>query len=121
MLRFGMVTQAAASVPCLPDDVLPPGSSEDCDTPGRGKWPAPGTRWQELSKSECFGLLTQEHLGQVAFVDDPRNRAAGPHLASRQLAPIPRTPGPASASARPGPKGQASQDLRAWRATGMSA
>jgi len=27
-------------------------------------------RWQELTKSECFDLLAQEHLGRVAFVDD---------------------------------------------------
>ena len=27
-------------------------------------------RWQELSKSECFQLLAQEHLGRVAVVDD---------------------------------------------------
>lgn len=27
-------------------------------------------RWQELSKSECFGLLAREHLGRVAVVDD---------------------------------------------------
>ena len=26
--------------------------------------------WQELSKSECFGLLAREHLGRVAVVDD---------------------------------------------------
>ena len=27
-------------------------------------------RWQELSRSECFELLGQEHLGRVAVVDD---------------------------------------------------
>jgi uncharacterized protein len=27
-------------------------------------------RWQELTKSECFELLAQEHLGRVAVVDD---------------------------------------------------
>lgn len=27
-------------------------------------------RWQELTKSECFGLLAREHLGRVAVVDD---------------------------------------------------
>ena len=27
-------------------------------------------RWQELTKSECFGLLAREQLGRVAFVDD---------------------------------------------------
>ena len=32
--------------------------------------PASRVRWQELSKSECFGLLAQEHVGRVAFVDD---------------------------------------------------
>jgi len=26
--------------------------------------------WQELTKSECFGLLSREHLGRVAVVDD---------------------------------------------------
>jgi nitroimidazol reductase NimA-like FMN-containing flavoprotein (pyridoxamine 5'-phosphate oxidase superfamily) len=26
--------------------------------------------WRELSKSECFALLAQEHLGRVAVVDD---------------------------------------------------
>jgi nitroimidazol reductase NimA-like FMN-containing flavoprotein (pyridoxamine 5'-phosphate oxidase superfamily) len=35
-----------------------------------GESPASGAYWQELSKSECFGLLAQEHLGRVAFVDD---------------------------------------------------
>jgi uncharacterized protein len=34
------------------------------DEPGRQ------ARWQELSKSECFELLAQEHLGRVAVVDD---------------------------------------------------
>jgi len=32
--------------------------------------PASRVRWQELSKSECFGLLAQERVGRVAFVDD---------------------------------------------------
>jgi uncharacterized protein len=27
-------------------------------------------RWQELTKSECFELLSREHLGRVAVVDD---------------------------------------------------
>ena len=27
-------------------------------------------RWQELTRSECFELLAQEHLGRVAVVDD---------------------------------------------------
>jgi uncharacterized protein len=27
-------------------------------------------RWQELTKSECFGLLAREHLGRVAAIDD---------------------------------------------------
>jgi uncharacterized protein len=27
-------------------------------------------RWQELTKSECFGLLARERLGRVASVDD---------------------------------------------------
>ena len=31
--------------------------------------PRPG-RWQELTKSECFELLANEHLGRVAVVDD---------------------------------------------------
>ena len=35
-----------------------------------GESPASRACWQELSKSECFGLLAQEHLGRVAFVDD---------------------------------------------------
>ena len=35
-----------------------------------GESPASGACWQELSKSECFGLLAHEHLGRVAFVDD---------------------------------------------------
>jgi nitroimidazol reductase NimA-like FMN-containing flavoprotein (pyridoxamine 5'-phosphate oxidase superfamily) len=34
------------------------------------KLPASRVRWQELSKSECFGLLAQERVGRVAFVDD---------------------------------------------------
>ena len=32
--------------------------------------PASGVGWQELSRSECFGLLAREHVGRVAFVDD---------------------------------------------------
>jgi nitroimidazol reductase NimA-like FMN-containing flavoprotein (pyridoxamine 5'-phosphate oxidase superfamily) len=35
-----------------------------------GESPASRACWQELSKSECFGLLAREHLGRVAFVDD---------------------------------------------------
>ena len=35
-----------------------------------GESPASRACWQELSKSECFGLLAHEHLGRVAFVDD---------------------------------------------------
>ena len=31
--------------------------------------PRPG-RWQELTKTECFELLANEHLGRVAVVDD---------------------------------------------------
>ena len=27
-------------------------------------------RWQELTKQECFGLLTGQHLGRVVLVDD---------------------------------------------------
>jgi nitroimidazol reductase NimA-like FMN-containing flavoprotein (pyridoxamine 5'-phosphate oxidase superfamily) len=34
-----------------------------------GESPASRACWQELSKSECFGLLAHEHLGRVAFVD----------------------------------------------------
>jgi nitroimidazol reductase NimA-like FMN-containing flavoprotein (pyridoxamine 5'-phosphate oxidase superfamily) len=32
--------------------------------------PGRQVRWQELTKSECFELLAQEHLGRVAVVDD---------------------------------------------------
>ena len=32
--------------------------------------PGRRVRWQELTKSECFELLAQEHLGRVAVVDD---------------------------------------------------
>jgi len=35
-----------------------------------GERPGRQVRWQELSKSECFQLLAQEHLGRVAVVDD---------------------------------------------------
>ena len=35
-----------------------------------GESPASGVRWQELSKSECFGLLAKGRVGRVAFVDD---------------------------------------------------
>jgi uncharacterized protein len=38
--------------------------------PVMGERPAPGARWQELSKSECFALLAQERLGRVAVIDD---------------------------------------------------
>jgi uncharacterized protein len=34
------------------------------DEPGRQ------SRWQELSKSQCFELLARERLGRVAVVDD---------------------------------------------------
>jgi nitroimidazol reductase NimA-like FMN-containing flavoprotein (pyridoxamine 5'-phosphate oxidase superfamily) len=30
----------------------------------------PRVRWQELTKSECFELLANEHLGRLAVVDD---------------------------------------------------
>ena len=32
--------------------------------------PGRQVRWQELTKSECFELLSREHLGRVAVVDD---------------------------------------------------
>ncbi len=32
--------------------------------------PGRQVRWQELTKSECFELLAQQHLGRVAVVDD---------------------------------------------------
>ena len=32
--------------------------------------PARQVRWQELTKSECFALLSGERLGRVAVVDD---------------------------------------------------
>ena len=32
--------------------------------------PGHPARWEELTKGECFRLLTQEHLGRVAAVDD---------------------------------------------------
>jgi nitroimidazol reductase NimA-like FMN-containing flavoprotein (pyridoxamine 5'-phosphate oxidase superfamily) len=35
-----------------------------------GEVPGSGVGWQELSKSECFGLLARERVGRVAFVDD---------------------------------------------------
>jgi uncharacterized protein len=35
-----------------------------------GEVPASGAGWQELSKSECFGLLAGERVGRVAFVDE---------------------------------------------------
>lgn len=35
-----------------------------------GELPASGAGWQELSKSECFGLLAKGRVGRVAFVDD---------------------------------------------------
>jgi nitroimidazol reductase NimA-like FMN-containing flavoprotein (pyridoxamine 5'-phosphate oxidase superfamily) len=28
------------------------------------------TGWQELTRSECFGLLAEQHLGRVVLVDD---------------------------------------------------
>jgi uncharacterized protein len=34
------------------------------------KGPGRQVRWQELTKSECFELLAQQHLGRVAVVDD---------------------------------------------------
>jgi uncharacterized protein len=37
----------------------------DMDNRGRRQ-----VRWQELTKCECFGLLTREQLGRVMFVDD---------------------------------------------------
>ncbi len=44
-----------------------------------GRWYYAGTEevrvvsevsWQELTKSECFGLLAGQHLGRVVLVDD---------------------------------------------------
>jgi nitroimidazol reductase NimA-like FMN-containing flavoprotein (pyridoxamine 5'-phosphate oxidase superfamily) len=35
-----------------------------------GESPASRACWQELSQSECFGLLAKQHLRRVAFVDD---------------------------------------------------
>ena len=35
-----------------------------------GQVPASGVGWQELPKSECFGLLARERVGRVVFVDD---------------------------------------------------
>jgi uncharacterized protein len=35
-----------------------------------GELPASAAGWQELSKSECFGLLAEGRVGRVAFVDD---------------------------------------------------
>jgi nitroimidazol reductase NimA-like FMN-containing flavoprotein (pyridoxamine 5'-phosphate oxidase superfamily) len=32
--------------------------------------PGRQARWQELTKSECFRLLSRQHLGRVAVVDD---------------------------------------------------
>jgi nitroimidazol reductase NimA-like FMN-containing flavoprotein (pyridoxamine 5'-phosphate oxidase superfamily) len=32
--------------------------------------PGQQVRWQELTKSECFSLLSGQHLGRVAVVDD---------------------------------------------------
>ena len=32
--------------------------------------PGRQTRWQELTRSECFELLSHQHLGRVAVVDD---------------------------------------------------
>ena len=32
--------------------------------------PGRRVRWQELTKSECFRLLSREHLGRVAVLDD---------------------------------------------------
>jgi uncharacterized protein len=32
--------------------------------------PGHQARWEELTKGECFRLLTREHLGRVAAVDD---------------------------------------------------
>ena len=35
-----------------------------------GERPVPGVGWQELTRSECFALLSGERLGRVAVVDD---------------------------------------------------
>ncbi len=40
-------------------------SAPAADEPRRGR-----IRWQELTRSECFELLANEHLGRVAVVDD---------------------------------------------------
>ena len=50
-----------ASCPQAPADISAVAMDE---RPGRQ------ARWQELTKSECFQLLAQEHLGRVAVVDE---------------------------------------------------
>ena len=35
-----------------------------------GERPVPGVGWQELTRSECFALLSGERLGRVAVIDD---------------------------------------------------
>jgi len=41
-----------------------------------GELPASETGWQELPKSECFGLLAQERVGRVAFEIDGTDETA---------------------------------------------
>jgi len=35
-----------------------------------GDSPTPDSRWQELTRSDCFELLARHDLGRLAFVDD---------------------------------------------------
>jgi len=48
--------------------------------------------WQELTNSECFGLLASQHLGRLVLVDD-RGPIAFPVNFVRQLHLYPWAPG----------------------------
>lgn len=42
----------------------------DISASATNEGPGHQVRWQELTRSECFGLLTQQQVGRVAVVDD---------------------------------------------------
>jgi uncharacterized protein len=66
VLPFGAVTQTEISIRRGPAEVLRPAARELAMTDLAGRQ----RRWQELTKSECFGLLAGQRLGRVAVVDD---------------------------------------------------
>jgi uncharacterized protein len=69
VVRLGAVIQTEVSVRRLSEIVLL-GAIADVSLSVMGETPEAQVGWQELTRSECFDLLADEHLGRVAVVDD---------------------------------------------------